>query len=367
MGLIPRKKAGAGAAPTSLQMAVGELGANVDDGVLFYKRTDGSVATFFAGGAFKKSILIHAAGVVTVDVTSAEWFEFEADNYNPGGITVVGSTKTEVNNDAAFDLPAGLLEGDVVFYCGMDYLGASNPTGYTSLGTPTIGGGITGRVSHKTMGAVPDTEITGLNAYQGAALALRGVDATVLDAVTATASDTSTGTTTDIDPAQITTVTDKALSLVAIFAEILTASQSQVEGASISGYDECVAATYEFNGSYHYAAAFHTKEVATAGAENPPILSGGGHRLWATMTIPIRPAPPSGVKDYTLTLTNKPASVVKPIRIILDVKTAAGSWDVSTIDEWIGGAPNLNVVGKHALKIYANSGLTIAEYLGLVA
>ena len=325
------------------------------------------VAAQIAARKLANEALSHSSGVITLDVMAGDVFEFEADDYNPGGVTVVGATKTVVNNDAAFDLPAGLLEGDVIFYCGMDYPSTPNPTGYTSLATPSIGGGITGRVSYKVMGAIPDTEITGLNAYQGAALALRGVDPAVLDAVTAAASDTSTGTTTDIDPAQITTVTDAAMSLVALFSEIVTGSQSQVEGAAISGYAEGVAATYEFSASYHYAAAFHTKEVATAGAENPPILSGGGHRLWATLTVPVRPAPPSGQAAYTLSLTNKPASGVRPILVYLEVKTAAGSWDVSDIDEWIGGAPDLNVVGVHAIEIHANAAKTKAEYKGLVA
>jgi hypothetical protein len=342
------------------------VGAGFD---LYLSDSTGTIAhKLNADRSLTKATLGHSAGAIAADVSSADWFEFEAEAYNEGGVTVVGATKTLVNNDAAFDLPAGLVEGDVVFYSGMDYPSVPNPTGYTSLGHVTLGGGIYGRASYKVMGAVPDSEITGLNAYHGNALALRGIDPAVLDAAIANASDTSTGSNSDIDPAQVTTVTDKAMSLVAIFGEVQpTQPQNPIEGAAMVGYVERIAATYEFSSSFHYTSSFHSKEIVTAGVENPPVLDGGGHRLWAAMTIPIRPAPPSGVKDYTLTLTNKPASVVKPIRIILDVKTTAGSWDVSTIDEWIGGAPNLNVVGKHALKIYANSGLTIAEYLGLVA
>lgn len=341
------------------------VGAGFD---LYLSDSTGTIAhKLNADRSLTKATLGHSAGAISADVGSADWFEFEAEAYSEGGVTVVGATKTLINNDAAFDLPAGLVEGDVVFYSGLDYPSVPNPTGYTSLGHVTLGGGVYGRVSYKVMGAVPDTEITGLNAYHGNALALRGVDPAVLDAAIANASDTSTGSSSDIDPAQITTVTDKAMSLVAIFAEVQPPSQNPVEGAEMADYIERIAANYAFSGSYHYTSSFHSKEVATAGVENPPVLGGGVHRLWAAMTIPIRPAPPSGEKDYTLTLTNKPASVVKPIMVYLDVKTSAGSWDVSTIDEWIGGAPDLNVVGKHAVKVFANAGLTVGEYLGLVS
>jgi hypothetical protein len=51
---------------------------------------------------------------------------------------------------------------------------------------------------------------------------------------------------------------------------------------------------------------------------------------------------------------------------MIDVKTTDGGWDLSAINFWAGGVPDLNVVGRHSIEITASTLGTTGFYRGIV-
>lgn len=200
-------------------------------------------------------------------------------------------------------LPASLATGDVVVVgvsaSGSTDLTFTEPGGtwtpiadlYSDDGRDTNFG-----VFLKVMGAVPDTDVTisvGATANLGAiSTAKRGVDTTTpLDVASVTATGINTP---DADPGSITPVTNGA-------EVIVLGSWGRADGTITfpSGYTNTTSRQVAGGGT---ACALGSKNIATAGPENPGIFdlsTGDTSDAWTAVTVALRPAGGGG-STYTL-------------------------------------------------------------------
>ena len=168
-------------------------------------------------------------------------------------------------------------------------------TGYTqiALDASTIYFG----AWYKRLGASPDASVvcngTGNvnDATSYVSYVLRGVDtSTALDATATTAGET---TSTNPDAPSITTVTNGAW--------VIACAGSRINDASItapSGYSNQVSATNTDAFSLSVSAA--TKEVTTAGAENPASFTTWSSAAWFAISNAIRPATTTATGNFFL-------------------------------------------------------------------
>lgn len=310
-----------------------------------------------------KATLNHTAGVIDLDVAAANVFEFEADVYVSGGITPLSAVK---GSGSSLDISSmGLLENDTIIVGSMLSRTSSSAlvASFSTAGVDQIafasddsGSGTAAiRLGKKRMGAVPDTSLSFGGVFSDTiAIGFRGVDPVIEDVPASSGTRRWSYDT----PTSNDTVTDGCYGLVMM-------TKWGGESFSFAGLTNLFLGAGDEG--LQYISVDRVGPVNAGPQTFPQSSSWSPDRNVAWATTFLRPASSSGEKDYTLNLTNKPADVVKPLMAFLEVRTTAGSWNVSAIDEWIDGAPDLNVVGKHAIKIWANATLTVAEYKGLVA
>lgn len=321
------------------------------------------IASAIAARQLSATSVSHVSGVIDVDVAAADVFDFVADDYTaPSSLSVVGAVGGSAVPDN--EQPhASTLPGDIVlfgYYCQDDtsyHFGA----GWTALvgefgynnATQTF------RVMYQVVSDPVSVSIdaSGTGAFAWSMVTLRGQDAaSPLD--TAHVFAESVGS---LDLAAITTVTSDALAVL-MFGNKNYGNAAYAPPAGYAQLSHFAGGTsFSFPGF-----SVLTKALPGAGVENPAAIDAPGNYTMGAL-LALRGQVGAGEKDYTLNITNKPATGVRPILVYLEVKTTAGSWDVSDIDEWIGGAPDLNVVGVHAIEVHANAAKTKAEHKGLVA
>lgn len=205
-------------------------------------------------------------------------------------ITLVGTAEGQATNGAAISLtlPGGIAQNDlVVVYESHDgaALSGMSTAGYTTNLTDTAGS-INQAVYWKFMGASPDATAalnTGTNSRGHGAIAfvLRGVDtSTPIDATTTTASATSTNP----DPASITTVTNGAWVLACAASLVADTSVTAPSGYSNQTDIDSNALTADVT------IGVASKEITTAGAENPASWTTWSSAAWKTATVALRPS-----------------------------------------------------------------------------
>jgi len=309
--------------------------------------------------------LTHTAGAITWDVQAADVFAFEADTYVPDGISVLSTT----SGAGDVNFPTGLTENDYVFILTASTANRHQnaPAGWTEdFAVELQSGSGDLQLFYKKMGPSPDTDVVfGIeDSYTSfLCLAVRGVDGVnPLDVPSKTVLYHGSDV-TSYDPPSITTVNDNSL--------VVATAGSRLNSAGgwsnyPSGYSNNTEAISAFG---HTASGLATKAVSTAGAENPSaFVKANSASKGAAATFALRAGLPSGEKDHTLSITNKPVGTVKRITLDFETKTDVGSVDVSDVDEWVGGAaPAFDSVGKHRMVIDANSVNTVGWYLGVVA
>jgi hypothetical protein len=201
-------------------------------------------------------------------------------------ITLVDiASNTGGTSTCVLTLPS-LQEGDVVYVAVHCEAFPSGPTitannSFSNLTTNQASGARSARWFRKVMGPTPDTSVT-ISASAAswiavAAVCLRGVDITTPEDATPTIS--SWATSTAPDSPSITTVTDGAWVLSSFGAN------NNASSTAPSGYSNKVEAVH-VNFSQ---AAFATKEVTTAGAEDPGAWTIASHP-WVAISIAVRPA-----------------------------------------------------------------------------
>jgi hypothetical protein len=235
-------------------------------------------------------------------------------------ITIVGTAQAGANlngNDVTLTFDGTPAEGDLVVlvggngsFDGDEPIGPST-SGYTQQGLhqrPQFASG----VWTKFLGVSPDASVVcqggGDNRDAGsyACVVLRGVDATPLDA---TIVETGESTAVPINYSGVTTVTDGAWVIVG------GSQQKQaVAGAAPTGYSNLAAAGA--NDTNAHGSAIGTKEIATAGAEDPGDWTWNAGDAWYGFTIAIRPAGGASFDPDNLQAT-------------VDGSTASLTWDPS--------------------------------------
>jgi hypothetical protein len=210
-------------------------------------------------------------------------------------ITLVGTVQVGVASDGGnvtLTFDGTPVENDyavVIGTVGDDGSGAiAAPTGYTELVLQDTASEVySGGVWYKKMGATPDADVTfvGTGGAQEATAAvsymLRGVDGTTF----ADATPVKTGPTSGADPdlGAITTVTDGAWVLLAIVGNSADADRTLPTGYGNNGHTLGV-------DTRRASASGATKEIVTAGAEDPGAYSGWAAFDWTGWTVAIRPA-----------------------------------------------------------------------------
>lgn len=208
-------------------------------------------------------------------------------------ITLVGTPQgvaTGNGADVTITFDVAPQEGDTVYLVGGRGDGtAAGPitTGYTELerGVPP-GTARDFGVWRKRMGATPDTSVTaegGGSSTSAAAyvsIVLRGVDeASPEDATTTEATDT----TGNVDPPAITTQTDGAW-VIACGGH----PNSSVADVAPSGYTNLISvAEVDTNRA---STALATKEVVSAGVEDPGVFDWRDDGPWVAWSVAVRPA-----------------------------------------------------------------------------
>ena len=183
-----------------------------------------------------------------------------------------------------------LSQGDVVIaHGGNNYRSGSDfgpiTAGYTEIYVDSTDGPAFG-VWYKVMGAVPDDSFkaygTGADQDVTAYLVygLSGVDTSHVVDTLATASN---GSSTNPDPAAIVTVTDSAWVIPCGVSAVVDYGTG-----TISGYSN----NYSQSGDdvNDLSVAFTTKQVNTAGSEDPGAWSDWNDGVWRVATVAIRPA-----------------------------------------------------------------------------
>ncbi len=216
-------------------------------------------------------------------------------------ITLVGTGQigTAVDGgDVTLTFDGSPAENDMVLVYGAPAL-ITAPSivtaGYTTILTFTGGAGHkAGIVARKFLGASPDATVVGegggdsRDAVLYGSYVFRGVDLTTpIDVTSVTAYGDGAGLTHDAP--SITTVTDDAWVIALILS--LTAS---ITGNPVSGYGNAL--TGSRADTFTIAGASCTKQVVTAGAENPPAWTSNG-ATWSAATIALRPAAGGGGGD----------------------------------------------------------------------
>lgn len=223
-----------------------------------------------------------------------------------------GALKNSTTNGRSITLtfPAGVAQGDVVIlYGGHPFRSGAaigpSTAGYTQIALNNTAAPAFG-AWYKVMGTTPDTSVVGqgtgnsLDATAYAAFIIRGVNtSSLLDQTTTTA-----GPTTSSNPnaPAITTQTNGAWVLDLAGSQVLDTSPG-----SVTGYSNTNAASGSDTNSISIAGA--TKEVATAGSEDPAAWSTWSSGAWFAVTVALKPiiAPivttqaVSAIKDTTAT------------------------------------------------------------------
>jgi hypothetical protein len=214
-------------------------------------------------------------------------------------ITIVGTAQADSalnGNDVTLTFDGTPAEDDLVVLVGgngnndADEPVGPSTAGYTQQGLHQRAGFATG-VWTKFLGASPDASVVcqgggdNRDAVTYACVVLRGVDATTpLDA---TIVETGESTADPINYSGITTVTDGAWVIVG------GSQQKQaVAGAAPTGYSNLGSAGR--NDTNAHGSAIATKEIATAGAEDPGDWTWNAGDAWYGFTIAIRPAGAGG-------------------------------------------------------------------------
>lgn len=220
-------------------------------------------------------------------------------------ITFVGSGENGFGStsDLPITLPA-MEPGDAVYVfviCADPGDLAMNTAGYTEIVTDIAAGAGEVAVFRKIQTDPVDTDasvdITAtLTGRAAVAIVLRGVDQTTPEDATPT---TAAATSTNPDPPSITTVTAGAW--VIAFA----GSQGIVDTSitAPSGYGNQVDAVgdHATQAANDCTAGGATREIASAGAENPAAWTNWSSGGWRALSIAVRPAPPSGQPYYKRT------------------------------------------------------------------
>jgi len=210
-------------------------------------------------------------------------------------VTFVGGASAHTTNGAnvTITLPTS-LQNDVVYVFG-GFSRTATPgvstSGYTNL-VDVINGTLCHLyVGRKIMGATPDTSVTCLgsgnaqDATAYTAMVFRGEDTTTPEDATTTTANAATG---NPDPPSITTVTNGAW--------VLAIGLSAGNNATItgpSGYSNLN--TSQDTDTRPINAMGATKEITTAGAENPGAYSGLPSNSVCSASVAIRPAASSVV------------------------------------------------------------------------
>lgn len=191
-------------------------------------------------------------------------------------------------NNVTLTFDTSPQEGDVVILLSGSANGEFNTvSGYTSVATAETGSAHgTLEIFYKVMGSSPDSGVTitgsGSNFVDttGITFVLRGVDTAHPFDTTETYAN---GSGVVPDPASITTITNNAW----VFATCVISGVHTTWG-TISGYSN----QYDVDGNdtFDHTIGIATKEVTTAGAEDPGTWSGLSASDWDTITLAIRPA-----------------------------------------------------------------------------
>lgn len=311
----------------------------------------GSVAhKLNAGVSLTQATLTHASGVINMDVSAADRFEFEADVYVVGNIQLHASKSTAGSGEIV--LPGIPQENDLVLIAVTGGPTAAIDTDYTLIHRYNYSNPDT-YLAYRKLGASPDTTVTTHSIDAAAIAVFRGVDpVTPFDVPSLQIG----GGTTGPNPPSVTTVTDGAL-LVASIAEL-----NDITGGSMAGFTliEELHAGSEF-------VAMLSRKIDVASTYDPPAWSIVGLPIWWAASTVLRPAAGSGENNYTLNLLNKPTGSPKSIRVYLETKTDTGSWDMTDVDEWIGATPAFDSVGVHVIDLEVQDTRTVGEYLGVAA
>ncbi len=289
----------------------------------------------------------HTAGAVTVDVQGVGYGIFAADVYVPGQITFVGGL---AGSGSFLPLPA-MQEGDVCVLVQSGSSASVTPAGWTEV---IDFGSWNPRhtISYKVMGATPDTTVPVDSSSVCAGVAFRGVDpGGALDAPYQVAREQAFATTA-IDPPPVTTVTDGAVNL-AILAARIDAVSGDLTGGSVAGYTMAAERRISPAGQWEDYTGLAYREVAQAGLEDPPAHSESrtpaSYFGWHGYSLPLRPAPGQGEKDYTFDLTNRPAAGTASGRLEIELKTATGSVGFTGAHDWLGAEPGFDRIGKYLI------------------
>lgn len=214
-------------------------------------------------------------------------------------ITLVGTASASTINDTnvTVTLPVGTTTDDVVYaaFCFGDPTDRDVgivTSGYTELADLFANDNrdINFAVYRKVMGGTPDTTVefdtptaTGNIAAAGAVVVLRGVDTTTPEDATTT---TATGIDgSQVDPPSITTATNGAWVIAAAGWTNLAVPTAP------SGYSNLIEDSGDDAQDANIMMA--TKEIATAGAENPGVFGntvGAGTDAWCAVTIAVKPS-----------------------------------------------------------------------------
>jgi len=221
-------------------------------------------------------------------------------------ITIVGTTLTSFGNNggnATINLSSlGLQENDVVFVSSAaPRVTGATPAVVTSGYSPAVTahlGSTSNRPSigvwYKVMGATPDgsVEVSGDTSSTTdttiIAIALRGVDTSnVLDQTSTTAGETSS---TNPDPPAIVTQTNGAWVLVwanTIVLDSIVLPPTNYENATLVNGNDTVDHTH----------LLATREITSAGTENPGVFNGVDSGYWYAITVAVRPLTSNTYED----------------------------------------------------------------------
>jgi hypothetical protein len=198
-----------------------------------------------------------------------------------------GALTGAVNNGGAVTLtfPAGVLQDDVVYVCsGIDGTPTIATSGYTAVSNVTSSNQQTW-VWRKIMGATPDTSVTingtgqPQDAHTVVALILRGVETSQPEDA---ASTTASGSSTNPDNPAITTVFNRAWVLAFASSRVLDSTITAPSGYT----NQTNIAQTDTNPSTTGVA---TKEITTAGTEDPPSWTDWATGTWGAITVAVRP------------------------------------------------------------------------------
>lgn len=222
-----------------------------------------------------------------------------------------------------------LQENDVVLIsCAAPRITGNTPAvvsaGWTQVATPHLGS-TTNRPSigvwYKRMGATPDSSVEVSGDGSGntdttiIGIAFSGVDTTTaLDQTTTTAGETLS---TNPNPASIVTQTNGA--------EVVVFACGQVNDGTVvapSGYSNGISIVG--NDTVDHTHALASKNVATAGTEDPPPWTTWSSSYWYTYTVALKPAPAAQNINLNQSLesdSTQAVSIQKKVSIAQTIET----------------------------------------------